>query len=134
MSLVPEPAADAATTATFTRTTVAVGARRVEDVRLATASHAEPDQADEAVARMRIGSWIELERGARAAARKRLSWSSPMSGVLLFIGIGRESTGIAITPEALAEQLRRAEARIVDDAPLTERALTAMLARQAPTT
>ena len=36
-----------------------------------------------------------------------------MSGACLFIGIGRESTGIAIAPDALAEQLRRGEARIV---------------------
>jgi hypothetical protein len=33
-----------------------------------------------------------------------------------------------VSPEALAEQMRRGEARIVDDAPLVDRAVDSMLA------
>jgi hypothetical protein len=33
-----------------------------------------------------------------------------------------------VSPEALAEQMRRGEARVIDDSPLTERAVGSMLA------
>jgi len=33
-----------------------------------------------------------------------------------------------VSPEALAEQMRRGEARVIDDSPLTERAVDSMLA------
>jgi hypothetical protein len=84
------------------------------------------------VARLRIGAWVELARGARAAARKRLAWASPISGALLFVGLAPGSIGVAIQPQALAEKLRRGEARLLDGAPLVERTLLALAVRPAP--
>ena len=38
------------------------------------------------------------------------------------------SAAISVSPDALAEQMRRGEARIVDDAPLVDRAVDAVMA------
>jgi hypothetical protein len=127
----PEPQPDP-DTATFTSTTRDAGPRRVEEVRLTRASEAAPDSCDDQVARLRLGVWIELARGGRSAARKRLSWSSPITGVLLFVGLAPDAIGVAITPEALAEKLRRGEARVLDSSPLVDRALLAIAARPSP--
>ena len=132
MALVPEPTGASNGPAMLARTTFTVGERRVEEIRLRPGAEVAPDAADEAVARLRIGAWVELERGARVAARKRLAWSSPVTGSCLFLGLAPASTGICVDPAALAELVRRGEARIVDDAPLIERALAAMLRRPVP--
>jgi hypothetical protein len=117
--------------ATFTTVTFDAGPRRVESIRLAAAGQAA-DRPDEIVLRMRIGAWIEMERGARVAARKRLAWMSPLTGVFLFVGLAPESIGVAITPEALAEKFRRGEARLLDAASLVERTLASLVVRLAP--
>jgi hypothetical protein len=85
------------------------------------------------VMRLRLGAWVELERGARAAARKRLAWMSPVTGAFLFTGMSPTSMAVTISPEALAEQMRRGEARVVDEAPLVERLLATLVARVVPT-
>ena len=127
----PEPRPDT-DTATFTSTTRDAGPHRVEEVRLARACAAARDMQDEQVARLRLGAWIELERGGRAPARKRLSWSSPITGTLLFVGLAPSAIAVAISPEALAEKLRRREARVLESNPLVERALLAIATRPAP--
>jgi hypothetical protein len=127
----PEPRLDPETP-TFATATHDVGARRVEEVRLSRVSEAAPDLHDELVARMRLGTWIELARGARAPARKRLSWSSPITGALLLVGLAPTAIGVAISPEALAAKLRRHEARVLDSSPLVERTLLAIATRPAP--
>jgi hypothetical protein len=133
LSLVPDPAGGVQPAApSLLRSTFTVGERRVEDVRLASSASVPADAPDEAVARLRVGSWVDLERGARAAARKRLAWCSPITGACLFVGTSPESAGVAITLDALAELVRRGEARIVDDAPLVERTLAALVTRLPP--
>lgn len=127
----PEPRPDT-DTATFTSTTRDAGPHRVEEVRLARACAVARDMQDEQVARLRLGAWIELERGGRAPARKRLSWSSPITGTLLFVGLAPSAIAVAISPEALAEKLRRREARVLESNPLVERALLAIATRPAP--
>ena len=72
-------------------------------------------------------TWVEFRREAGDPMRARLTWISPAKGVYLFTN-SNASAAISITPEALAEQMRRGEARIVDDAPLVDRAVDAMLA------
>ncbi len=72
-------------------------------------------------------TWVEFRREGGQLLRARLTWISPAKGVYLFTN-SEASAAISITPEALAEQMRRGEARIVDDAPLVDRAVDAMLA------
>ncbi|MDH5264226.1 MAG: DUF1631 domain-containing protein, partial [Betaproteobacteria bacterium] len=72
-------------------------------------------------------TWVEFRREDGQLLRARLTWISPAKGVYLFTN-SEASAAISITPEALAEQMRRGEARIVDDAPLVDRAVDAMLA------
>jgi hypothetical protein len=85
----------------------------------------------------RSGIWSNLQRGTwvefraaenEAPIRARLTWVSPNKGVYLFTNPATDSVALSISPEALAEQMRRGEARVIDDAPLTERAVDSMLA------
>ncbi|HEX5129342.1 MAG TPA: DUF1631 family protein, partial [Usitatibacter sp.] len=125
----PQPGAEPPA---FAASTHEAGARRVEEIRLLHATQAHGDLHDDAVARLRIGAWIELDRGGRAGARKRLAWSSPITGSLLFVGLSPASIGIAISPEALAEKLRRGEANVIDATALVDRAMLAIASRPSP--
>jgi hypothetical protein len=113
-------------------TTFDAGTRRVEEIRLVSAKEAPGDAHDDAVVRLRLGAWIDLARGARAPARKRLAWSSPITGALLLVGLAPTSIGVSISPDALAEKLRRGDAHILDATPLVDRAMLALAARPAP--
>jgi hypothetical protein len=74
------------------------------------------------------GTWVEFARAAGDATRARLTWISPNKGVYLFTNPAAGAAAISISPEALAEQMRLGEARILDDGPLVERAVGSMLA------
>ena len=119
---------DPTATPVITRSTFTAGELRVEEIRLSGADESATQAAAGANARLRVGAWIELDRGARTPARKRLAWMSPATGACLFVGLAPGAMAISITPAALGEQLRRGEARIVDDAPLVDRTLAALLA------
>jgi hypothetical protein len=45
----------------------------------------------------------------------------------LFTNPHAPTAALSVSPEALAEQMRRGEARILDDAPLMDRAVDSML-------
>jgi hypothetical protein len=72
-------------------------------------------------------TWVEFRREGAEPLRARLTWISPAKGVYLFTN-SNSSAAISVSPEALAEQMRRGEARIVDGAPLVDRAVDSMLA------
>lgn len=72
-------------------------------------------------------TWVEFRREEAPALRARLTWISPNKGVYLFTN-STARAAISVSPEALAEQMRRGEARIVDDSPLVDRAVDSMLA------
>ena len=74
------------------------------------------------------GTWVEFTRGDDAVTRARLTWISPNKGVYLFTNPAAGSAAISISPEALAEQMRLGEARLLDAAPLVDRAVDSMLA------
>ncbi|HSN20049.1 MAG TPA: DUF1631 domain-containing protein [Usitatibacter sp.] len=83
----------------------------------------------------RTGIWTNLQRGtwvefcgAPGAKRARLTWISPNKGVYLFTNPLSAEGAVSISPEALAEQMRLGEARMLDDAPLVDRAVGSMLA------
>jgi hypothetical protein len=113
------------------RATVPVGDMQIEEIRLRAPR--------EAVVRnvfTRTGIWTHLQRGTwvdfrtsdGAGSRARLTWISPNKGVYLFTNPFTGASAVSVSPEALAEQMRRGEARVIDDAPLTERAVDSMLA------
>jgi hypothetical protein len=79
------------------------------------------------------GTWVEFtSSGIGTKMRGRLTWISPAKGVYLFTNPLSASNAISISPEALAEQLRLGLARLIDDAPVLERAVDSMLARLSP--
>jgi hypothetical protein len=122
----PAPPADPA----LERETVAAGDIRVEEIRLRTPRGSPPVR--NVFTRTGIWThvqrytWVEFRREGEAPLRARLTWISPGKGVYLFTN-STASAAISVSPEALAEQMRRGEARIVDDAPLVDRAVGAVM-------
>jgi hypothetical protein len=78
------------------------------------------------------GTWVEFSGRLGAAMRARLTWISPAKGVYLFTNPLSASNAVSISPDALAEQMRLGLARIIDDAPLLDRAVDSMLAKLRP--
>ena len=113
------------------RETVPAGDIQVEEIRLRTPRGAAP--ARNVFTRTGIWThvqrytWVEFRREDAPPLRARLTWISPAKGVYLFTN-STASAAISVSPEALAEQMRRGEARIVDDAPLVDRAVDAVMA------
>ena len=73
------------------------------------------------------GSWVEFSTATRGIWRARLTWISPNKGVYLFTNPASGNRAMSISPEALAEKMRLAEARVVDSAPLVGRAVGSLL-------
>ncbi len=129
----PAPVQREAPTASIEREILPAGDLRVEEIRL----RAAPGEAAVRNVFTRTGIWTHLQRGtwvefARASGtpvRTRLTWISPNKGVYLFTNpLSATSAAVSISPEALAEQMRLGEARLLDAAPLVERAVDSMLA------
>ncbi|MCW5592230.1 MAG: DUF1631 domain-containing protein [Burkholderiales bacterium] len=113
------------------RETVPAGDIQVEEIRLRSPRGAPPVR--NVFTRTGIWTnvqrytWVEFRREGVPPLRARLTWISPAKGVYLFTN-STASAAISVSPEALAEQMRRGEARIVDDAPLVDRAVDAVMA------
>ena len=124
----PEPAGDPA----IEREVVPAGDIQVEEIRLR-APRGAP-QVRNVFTRTGIwtnlqrGTWVEFAPTGGAGMRARLTWISPNKGVYLFTNPLSSTAALSISPEALAEEMRRGEARIIDDAPLVARAVDSMLA------
>jgi Protein of unknown function (DUF1631) len=73
------------------------------------------------------GTWVEFAREGGGGARARLTWISPNKGVYLFTNPLSPNAAVSISPEALAQQMRLGEAKIIDDASLVDRAVDTML-------
>jgi hypothetical protein len=73
------------------------------------------------------GTWVEFAREGGGGARSRLTWISPNKGVYLFTNPLSPNAAVSISPEALAQQMRLGEAKIIDDASLVDRAVDTML-------
>ncbi|MBK8321956.1 MAG: DUF1631 domain-containing protein [Betaproteobacteria bacterium] len=130
----PQDAVEPATPAapTLERARVRSGGVEVEEIRLRAPRGAPPVR--NVFTRTGIWtnvqrfSWVEFAQGEeRKPVRARLTWISPAKGVYLFTN-PQGDAAVSITPEALAEQMRRGEARLIDDAPLVDRAVDSMLA------
>jgi hypothetical protein len=73
------------------------------------------------------GTWVEFARESGGGTRARLTWISPNKGVYLFTNPLSPNAAVSISPEALAQQMRLGEAKIIDDASLVDRAVDSML-------
>lgn len=71
---------------------------------------------------LKRGTWVEFVRNSGEKIRAKLSWISPLKGVYLFTNPGAAGA-LSVTPEALARQLRRGDARIIEESSLVDRAV-----------
>lgn len=125
---IPEPVQDPA----IERAMVPAGNIQVEEIRLRTPRGAS--SARNVFTRTGIwtnlqrGTWVEFaQSGGAPDARARLTWISPNKGVYLFTNPLAPNAAVSISPEALAEQMRLGEAKIIDDASIVDRAVDSML-------
>lgn len=89
---------------------------------------AEDDECVRAVRELRVGSWIEFIGPDDQRERAKLSWISPISSKYLFVN----RRGLKVcdkTVAALATELRRGSAVVLEEVPLFDRALDAIVAR-----
>lgn len=119
------------TTATLHRL-VAAGDLRVEEINIGDDSD-DGDAAempeDEYVVRARDlkqGVWVEFSQEDGGALRAKLTWVSPVTGVYLFTN-RQGLKACDKTLQGLAAELRRGSARVLDDAPLFDRAVNSVI-------
>jgi hypothetical protein len=139
MGAVPEAAApiEAQVEPSLERHMVPAGDLQVEEIRLRTprgiASSRNVFTRTGVWSNLQRGTWVEFApSGGGTGMRARLTWISPAKGVYLFTNPLSASNAISISPEALAEHLRLGIARLIDDAPLLDRAVDSMLAKLCP--
>lgn len=75
------------------------------------------------VSAIKRGDWVEFLAENGDSLRARLSWTSPARGVMLFTN-PQSSKAVSISPEAMAIQLKRGQAKILGDDPMIERAMS----------
>jgi hypothetical protein len=85
----------------------------------------EEDQHTEIVKRSKVGAWYEFQT-EHGLERAKLSWISPISGKYLFVN--RKGLKVADTTlYQLAAQLREGKAQALENVPLFERAMDAIV-------
>lgn len=86
------------------------------------------DQHYEVARAMKVGTWIEFKHIEGRAERAKLSWISPISSKYLFVN--RKGLKVADkTVWALATEMRHGRALLLEDVPLFDRALDAIVER-----
>lgn len=98
----------------------------------AEAESGEPDTVEDehyrAAREIKVGTWVEFRAEADRVERAKLSWISPISAKYLFVN--RKGLKVADkTVLALAHELRNGRAMILEDVPLFDRALDAIVER-----
>ncbi|WP_300614901.1 DUF1631 domain-containing protein [Dokdonella sp.] len=89
---------------------------------------AEDDEFVRMVRELKVGTWIEFIDDEDQRERAKLSWISPISSKYLFVN----RRGLKVcdkTVAALAVELRRGSAIVLEEVPLFDRALDAIVAR-----
>ncbi len=107
----------------------------VEEIVLSAAStEMEPADAEdddeflESARQMKVGTWVEFVEEGGNRERAKLSWISPISSKYLFVN----RRGLKVcdkTVSALAVELRRGTALVLEEVPLFDRALDAIVER-----
>lgn len=72
------------------------------------------------------GTWVEFLRDGGKSIRAKLSWISPLKGVYLFTNPGA-AEALSVTPEMLQTQLRRGDAKVLNESSLIDRAVDRMV-------
>ncbi|WP_300615583.1 DUF1631 domain-containing protein [Dokdonella sp.] len=136
-NLAPPPASATANAATETDVAPTVTQSPVEEVVLSSGTTepetpteplAEDDEFVRAVRELKVGAWIEFAGEDGNRERAKLSWISPISSKYLFVN----RRGLKVcdkTVAALAVELRRGDAIVLEEVPLFDRALDAIVAR-----
>lgn len=84
-----------------------------------------PDDADDSLAALSVGMWVELTQEDGNTMRAKLSWISPISGNYLLVN--RRGLKVAdMTKDDLAAELRNGTATVLEDVSLMDRALDAI--------
>ncbi|MGZ5111009.1 MAG: DUF1631 family protein, partial [Usitatibacter sp.] len=109
------------------RQVLPAGDLQVEEIRLKTGPIRNVFTRTGIFTNLQRGTWVEFVRSEGSVNRARLTWISPNKGVYLFTNPLSGAIAVSISPEALAEQMRLGEARVITDAPLVERAVDSMI-------
>ncbi|TXT16158.1 MAG: hypothetical protein FD132_2960, partial [bacterium] len=84
------------------------------------------DEHDLQVQKIKRGTWIEYTQDDGSTVRAKLAWVSPLKGIYLFTNrLGQRA--MSIQGAGLAAKFRQGQARIIDDVPLMERAVSNLL-------
>ncbi|WP_297526796.1 DUF1631 domain-containing protein [Thiohalobacter sp.] len=84
------------------------------------------DEYLEMARRLEQGTWIEFRDDEGQSHRAKLTWISPISGNYLFTNRqGHKSADMTL--QGLAAEFRRGSARIIEDVPLIDRAVSSLL-------
>lgn len=86
-------------------------------------------QEQDRVFELKRGDWIEFRQADGSFVRMRLNWVSPQRGIYLFTNPG-STRATSIAPDALALQLANGEARVVNNEPMFDRAVSQALGQQ----
>lgn len=92
------------------------------------ADPADDDEHAEAARQMKVGTWVEFIEEGGNRERAKLSWISPISSKYLFVN----RRGLKVcdkTVTALAIEMRRGTALVLEEVPLFDRALDAIVER-----
>ena len=77
---------------------------------------------------MKVGTWVGADPNTENKERAKLSWISPISSKYLFVN----RKGLKVSDKtvfALAAEIRRGQAVILEEVPLFDRALDAIVER-----
>ncbi len=86
------------------------------------------DEHYRAAREIKVGTWVEFRTSEDKVERAKLSWISPISAKYLFVN--RKGLKVADkTVLGLAHELRQGRAMILEDVPLFDRALDAIVER-----
>jgi len=142
--LEPAPAASAPVSAPASAPATAAGERHgLRALDLADAAHcieyhpvaprAAPAKSDRRADRhlrlaqsLEVGIWVEFQSFLGTRKTLRLNWISQLRGVYLFTNRQGENA-MTLAPLSLAEHLRKGTARVLSQAPLTDRAVAQLL-------
>ncbi|WP_440221735.1 DUF1631 domain-containing protein [Dokdonella sp. MW10] len=107
---------------------VVLGTASIEPDPVEVVDDAEVDAFLESVRQMKVGNWIEFIDESGNRERAKLSWISPISSKYLFVN----RRGLKVcdkTATALAAELRQGNAVLLEEVPLFDRALDAIVER-----
>jgi hypothetical protein len=86
------------------------------------------DRFAEVAASLERGMWVEFEGEDGHLAFAKLAWVSPLRGTYLFTN-RQGQKAVSLTADELAERFRTDRARLVEAAPLVDRAFVSMMAK-----